>query len=69
VSGITPDEWATQRSEPWGRIERIQGAFRKGRKDEAEEQYQRDWEAKQRKEQLQATNREAQERIEKLKAG
>lgn len=69
VSGLTPDVWREQRSAPWGRIERIQGAFQAGRTEESEEQFQRDWEAQQRKDQQQETSRKAQESIEKLKAG
>ena len=69
VSGITPDQWQRQRSEPWGRIERIQGAFNKGRKEEAEDQYQRDWESRQQDRQKAERDRATQERLAKLKAG
>lgn len=68
VSGITPDRWQDQRSEPWGRIERIQAAFNRGRKEEAEEQYQRDWEARQQAEQKVEHDRETQARLARLKA-
>ena len=43
---MRPDEWGRQRSAEWLWAERVQGEYRRGREDEADEQYQADWEAK-----------------------
>ncbi len=50
VKPVHPEVFDQHEAGPWLRAEDIQAAFRKGAEDEADEQYQRDWEKRKVKE-------------------
>lgn len=66
VEPLSPDEFDLQRSAEWTWAEIVQAAFRKGQKDESEEQYQAEWEKKHKGDAAQPTPAEAAS-LERLK--
>lgn len=60
MKAVTPDVFEEQRIAEWEWAETVQGAFRKGQQDEADEQRQREFEQRKSDQQRQADEKRRQ---------